>query len=200
MSLNKNNGCREAFIPENDLLLEIDISAYHPTIAAKLINYDFMGKNPYEYLAEQLNQNVVNIKEKMFNILYGGNFSDVIDLEFFKKLKDFIEKMWITFNKQGYIEEKTSNYIFYKNKLKNLNKYKLFNYYLQCIETSQNVLIMWEIIKLLKNKKTKLIHYCYDSFLFDFDEKEKNCLENIKKIFIMSGLNIKIKEGKNYNF
>ena len=40
-ALNKDNGCRKTFIPENDKLLEIDISAYHPTLASSLIHYTF---------------------------------------------------------------------------------------------------------------------------------------------------------------
>jgi len=32
---------RESFIPKNDLLVEFDISAYHPTLAAKLIDFEF---------------------------------------------------------------------------------------------------------------------------------------------------------------
>lgn len=40
-ALDKKSGCREAFIPDNDFFLEIDISAYHPTLAAQLVDYDF---------------------------------------------------------------------------------------------------------------------------------------------------------------
>jgi hypothetical protein len=40
-ALDKKSGCREAFIPDNDFLLEIDISAYHPTLAAQLVDFDF---------------------------------------------------------------------------------------------------------------------------------------------------------------
>ena len=40
-ALNKDNGCRESFIPRNSKFIEIDISAYHPTLASKLIGYKF---------------------------------------------------------------------------------------------------------------------------------------------------------------
>ena len=44
-ALNKENGSRQCFIPRNDLLVELDISAYHPTLLAKLIGYDFGDKD-----------------------------------------------------------------------------------------------------------------------------------------------------------
>jgi hypothetical protein len=34
-----------------------------------------------------------------------------------------------------------------------------------------NVVILWEILKLLRGKNTKLVLYVYDSFLLDVDEK-----------------------------
>ena len=51
-ALAKENGCRKSFIPKNDKFIEIDISAYHPTLAAQLIGYDFGDETPYEYFAQ----------------------------------------------------------------------------------------------------------------------------------------------------
>ena len=42
-ALNKENGCRKSFIPRNNRFVEIDISAYHPSLSARLIDYDFAG-------------------------------------------------------------------------------------------------------------------------------------------------------------
>jgi hypothetical protein len=56
------------------------------------------------------------------------------------------------------------------------------------------------MLKVLKGKKTKLILYVYDSFMLDWDEDEKDVLEDIKNIFIKRGLRIKTKQGYNYNF
>ena len=81
-----------------------------------------------------------------------------------------------------------------------MNPQKLFNYVLQNLETSTNVLILWDIFCLLKGKKTKLVLYTYDSFLFDFAEDEGYILEEIKDIFKKKKLNIKQTEGYDYNF
>ena len=199
-ALNKKNNCRSSFIPQNDLFVEIDITSYHPTLAAKLINYDLKGLTPYEYLSEKMNLDVKNIKEIMFNILYGGKFDDVLHLDFFQKLKTYINNMWEKYNKDGYIEESISGYKFYKDQLTDMNPYKLFSYYLQCMETSQNVLILWDIIKCLKNLNTKIVLYTYDSILIDLDDDEDEILDIIDNIFNKYGFKTKIKSGINYNF
>ena len=50
-----------------------------------------------------------------------------------------------------------SNYEFKQSELENMNPQKLFNYVLQNLETATNVCILWEILKLLKGKNTKLV-------------------------------------------
>jgi hypothetical protein len=52
----------------------------------------------------------------------------------------------------------------------------------------------------LRGKKTKIVLYVYDSFLFDLDKKEKNLLLEIQQIFESRKLNIKIAQGANYSF
>jgi hypothetical protein len=52
----------------------------------------------------------------------------------------------------------------------------------------------------LKSYNTKLVLYVYDSFTFDFDDKEKHILNEILSIFENRGLNVKFKSGKNLNF
>jgi hypothetical protein len=81
-----------------------------------------------------------------------------------------------------------------------MNPQKLLNYLLQNLETSNNIIILWEILKLLRGKNTKLVLYVYDSFLFDVDINEKEVMFQIKDIFSKHKLNIKAKKGTNYNF
>jgi hypothetical protein len=200
LSLNKKTGQRKTIIPDNDYLLEIDISAYHPTLASQLIEYNFY-KNPYELLSEELNMGVGEAKLKMFEVIYGGNFKGLENIEFFSKLKKFIESLWEEFNKVGYVEESISGFRFYKKDFnKEMNKYKLFNYLLQCKETAQNVVILKKIITLLKDKESKIILYTYDSFCLDMKKEENNIINDILDIFKNFKLNTKIKEGVNYDF
>jgi hypothetical protein len=59
---------------------------------------------------------------------------------------------------------------------------------------------LWEILKILRGKNTKLILYVYDSFLFDVDKTEKDTLKEIVDIFSKYKLHIKYKKGYTYNF
>ena len=81
-----------------------------------------------------------------------------------------------------------------------MNPQKLFNYILQNMETSLNIEILFRIFKLLKGRNTKLVLYTYDSFLFDVDKSEEFLLDNIKEVFYKLKLQIKEKNGINYDF
>ena len=81
-----------------------------------------------------------------------------------------------------------------------MNPQKLFNYLLQNLETSTNVRILWDIIKLLKGKKTKLILYTYDAFLLDVCKEEKEDIKKILQVFKKYKLKVKIKHGDSYDF
>ena len=199
-ALNKENGCRESFIPRNNKLVEIDISAYHPSLAARLIDYTFPTSDIHSHFAALYKVDYKKAKELTFKQLYGGVFDNYKGLEFFKKIEKYIEDIWNKFNDEGYIECPVSNFVYTKERLENMNPQKLFNYVLQNLETSLNVRILWDIFKLLKGKKTKLILYTYDSFLFDFEESESKDLEDIRKIFGKYKLNIKENTGYDYNF
>ena len=108
--------------------------------------------------------------------------------------------MWADYQEQGWIEAPISGYQFCKWELENMNPQKLFNYVLQNMETSVNIEILFRIFKLLKGRKTKLVLYTYDSFLFDFDEDEMEVMTQIKEVFSKLKLQIKEKHGSNYDF
>jgi len=198
-ALNKENGCRNSIIPRNNKLLEIDISAYHPTLASKIVKYTFPTQDIHSHFAEMYGVDYKTAKELTFKQLYGGVFKQYQDLEFFQKVTKYIEEIWGKFNTEGQVKCPVSNYIYKKDKLNDMNPQKLFNYILQNVETSVNILVLEEIFSILSNKKTKMVLYTYDAFLFDVDESEK-VIEKIEGIFKKFKLNIKKTEGKNYNF
>ena len=71
-------------------------------------------------------------------------------------------------------------------------------YILQNTETYYNVLILEKIIHLIKNCKTNIVHYTYDSFLLDVDKSEKDVIKSVMDVFKDYGFNIKIEAGPNY--
>ena len=199
-ALNKTNRSRSSFIPKNDKFIEIDISAYHPTLASRLINYTFDDPDIHAHFAKIYNVEYAESKEITFKQLYGGVFREYQHLEFFQKVQTYIEQQWKIFNEQGYIEAPISGYRFEKDKLEDMNPQKLFNYILQNLETSINIQILLKIHKILIGKKTQIVHYCYDSFLLDWDDEEEDVLKQIQNIFKEMNLLIKINKGYNYDF
>ncbi len=199
-ALNKENGCRKSFIPRNNRFVEIDISAYHPSLSARLIDYDFAGVDIHAHFASLYGVDYKKSKELTFKQLYGGVFENYKGLEFFQKIEKYVGELWDKFQSDGFVECKISGYRYEKENLDNMNPQKLFNYILQNMETSTNVLILWDIFRILRGYKTKLVLYTYDSFLFDFDEGEEDVLWKIREVFIKYQLNIKEIEGYDYNF
>lgn len=199
-ALNKENGCRKSFIPSNDILYEIDISAYHPSLSCRLIDYNFPTVDIHDHLAKLYKVSYAKSKELTFKQLYGGVFQQYEHLEYFKKIKEYIHNMWLDFYQGEDVVCPISNYVYQRDYYKEMNPQKLFNYLLQNLETSMNVRILWDIFSILRGKKTKLILYTYDSFLFDFSEDEKEVMEDIQGVFNKYKLNIKIKQGYDYDF
>ena len=199
-ALNKDNGSRECFIPRNDNFIEFDIGAYHPTLLAKLVGYDFGDKDVHMAFAEMYGVDYKKAKELTFKQLYGGVFDQYKDLEFFKKVQVYTDELWEAYQENGWIESPISGHQFIEENLEDMKPQKLLNYVLQNLETATNVCILWDIIKLLKNRKTKLVLYTYDSFLFDFSREEKDLFNSILDIFKKYKLQIKYNYGDTYNF
>jgi len=198
-ALNKDNEERKCFIPRNQSFIEFDISAYHPTLLANLCNYDFGSDDIHLSFSKMYGVDYAKAKEITFKQLYGGIWKEYETLDFFQQVKEYTDSLWKLFNLNGYIECPISDYKFVKNDLENMNPQKLLNYVLQNLETANNVLILYEIFKILRGKNTKLVLYVYDSFLFDVDENEMDVIEQIKQVFKDKKLQIKTKIGKNYH-
>jgi hypothetical protein len=198
-ALNKNNEERKCFIPRNDIFIEMDISAYHPSIIANLLNYTFDSSDIHGSFAKMYGVDYAKAKEITFKQLYGGIWKEYETLDFFRQVKTYTNNLWNIFQQEGYIECAISNYKFEKDKLEDMNPQKLFNYVLQNLETANNVCILWEIFKILRGKNTKLVLYVYDSFLFDYDKDEPDVMLEILGIFNKYNLQVKTKDGKNYH-
>jgi len=189
-ALNKTNGERAAFIPENDFLVEIDFKAYHPTIIAKLAGYEFTG-NIYDQLANEFpGSTPETIKELVFQQLYGGVRKEFQDKPFFSQVNDYTNRLW---SNDGAIGTQFGKR-FTKQMIENPTPQKLLNYIVQNTETIFNVVQFSAVIDFLKDKKTKIILYTYDSILLDYDSSETllNSITSLLKF------NYSTKTGHNY--
>ena len=123
-AINKDNGDRKCFIPRNDYLFELDISAYHPTLLANLVDYDFGGRDIHQAFAEMYKVDYQKAKELTFKQLYGGVFDQYKDLEFFKKVQAYTDDLWDTFQYGGSIECPISGHIFSEENLEDMKPQK----------------------------------------------------------------------------
>ena len=197
-ALNKDNGSRDCFIPRNDHFVEIDVSSYHILLLCQLLNYEFEVEDIHQYFASVYQTSYDKAKQLTFQQIYGGIKSEYEHIPFFQKVKNYSNNLWSEFNSKGYIECPISNYRFSMKDHPQMNSLKLMNYLLQNLETSNNVLILYDILKLLRGKQTKVVLYTYDSILLDVDKKEEEIVEKIKEVFRIFNLKIKCKNGKNY--
>jgi hypothetical protein len=185
VALNKNDGERTCYIATDGSLLEIDFKSYHPRLIGELIGYPLTVDNIYEHL--NIEKNV------MFENIYGGIKKEYLDIPYFEKINNFINNEWKEFQLRGNFNTKLKH--FNKSDVNNSNK--LLSYIIQGLETYHNVLMLEKLIKLLENKKTKIILYTYDAFLFDFDPDDGE--ETLREIQSLLKYPVNIKIGKNYH-
>jgi len=193
-ALNKDDGERACFKPENDKFIELDFQGYHPRLIGEMIGFDFpKDKNTYDVLGELLGVSRQEAKELTFKQLYGGVWSEYQNKPFFKDVIKYTDDMWDTYQYGRSI--KCDNKIFIRDD-ENITRTKLFNYIVQSKETSTNVDLLKLVFDKLKDKKTKLVLYTYDAFLFDYSNEDKRLIQEIVNILDYP---VNIKQGKTYH-
>ena len=194
-ALNKDDGERMCYKPENNTFIELDIQGYHPRLIGNLIGYEFPhNENTYDVWGEELGVSRQEAKELTFKQLYGGVWSQYADKPFFKKVIAYVDDLWDTLQYGGVVT--TENKIFIRDQLDNVTPQKLFNYVIQSTETSTNVKMLEQVFDYLDNKKTKLVLYTYDAFLFDYSKEDINLLQDLTQILKFP---LNIKQGNTYH-
>ena len=176
-ALNKEDGSRDRFTSRFDKgkMLEFDFDAYHIRLMAEVVGYVFPGTSVHEYLGKQYFGKDVLTEEEYkeskalsFKIIYGGIPKEMREIEFFGKIHAFTRELWKKFKSEKFITTYLLQRRLHADNLSEMNAPKLFNYYLQALETESNVLILKEVFKVMSGYKSKLVLYTYDSFTFDY--------------------------------
>ena len=203
VGLKHGNGERDCFIPKNDYFIEMDYDSYHPYLIAKMVGYKFKDY-PYNELAKLYfntdNPTPSQYKESKiltFKQIYGGVNKKYLHHSFFKKIQDYTDQKWDQFQLNGYVVNSCWKKI-KKDNHKEMTKAKLFNYLIQAKETSENIHTLSLIHKTLKDKKTKIVLYNYDAFIFDFCDAEYGSLFKTLEHIISGEYPISIKKGIHY--
>jgi len=192
-ALNKDNSERMCYRPENDKFIELDFQGYHPRLIGEMIGFNFpKDKNTYDVLGELLGVTQQEAKELTFKQLYGGVWSEYQSKPFFKDVIKYTDDVWDTYQYGKRLV--TDNKIFMPDA--EMTRSKLFNYIVQSKETSTNVELLELVFSLLEGKKTKLVLYTYDAFLFDYSNEDKGLIQEIVNILDYP---VNIKQGKTYH-
>ena len=203
-ALNKTDGSRKPFVSrfKNGVLVEMDFDGYHLRLIADKIGYKFPEGSVHEYMAKFYGCDYNESKNRSFKYLYGHIPIDVVQINpFFSKVHDFIKDVWSEYKSKEFIVSDIYNRRIYKKNLSDMNANKLFNYTIQLMETENNMKVLSKLIPEIKDDRSKLILYSYDSFLLDFNmEDSLTYLSKVKKILEQNDkFPVKVSWGLNYH-
>ena len=205
LAFNKENGSRTAFIPQNDAFVEFDFDGYHIRLIADAMHTDIpQNQSIHEYLGKQYfnkeeltPEEYQEAKKITFRQMYNGVEEEYMYIKFFEDVYHTVRAMWTAYTNNGFLELPNGR----KLTQENANPQKLFNYYIQCLETVNNVKKLDKLKDYLEDKQSKVLLVVYDSILIDYAVSDgKGTLSHIKDILEEGGYKVKAKKGDNYNF
>lgn len=194
-ALPKENGARHSFIPQHDYFIEYDFTAYHPSLIGSLFDFKF-ADSPYLHLSKILETTEEEAKEITFKNIYGGVKEQFRDKEFFRQVNGLIRKMWNIYQQENRVKLSNGRIL---NKTEDLSPTKIFNYYIQSLETKSNVELVGKVLDYLEQKKSKVVLYTYDSILLDFSKEDgMETVTTVKQMLESTGFQTKMKKGTDY--
>ncbi len=205
LALNKEDGSRESFIPTDSMLIELDFEAYHLKLIANLVQeYTDTTESIHKLLAREYfkkedisEEEYKQAKEISFKQMYGGISEEYLHIPFYKKIAKMQDNLWEQYNHQNGLYLPTGRFL---KKSENLYKQKIFNYYIQNLETCSNVELLTDIQKELESYKSKVVLVVYDAFLIDLHPEDgKIFIQKVKEIISKQGLTAQFKYGSSYN-
>jgi len=200
-ALNKENGSRDRFVSRFDggKLIQFDYDAYHPRIIGKMVDEPIpLDVSGHQTLADMYGVSYGESKPITFRQLYGGVQDEYLHIPLFKKVSHKIDKMWVEFTRNGYISTPMGRKLI-KTNLNDMNANKLFNYVLQATETELNMTILAKLMEFMKDMKSKMVLYTYDSYLLDIHPSEIGVLKELKILIEVNGFPTKVEAGNRYS-
>jgi len=185
-ALNKSDGSRSAFISRfgaAGALVQMDFDAYHLRLLAKAFGLMMPDESLHEVLAKQY-YNTENItdeqydegKKKTFQLLYGNITPDENFPYLLKSIHNTRNKFWEDYKKYGYIE---SRYGGRKIVVSDPSISKVFNYYVQSLESEATYSILYKLVPAAQERGLLPVLYTYDSVLFDIKRDDLPLLSEL---------------------
>lgn len=198
-ALNKKDGTRNSIKSrfEDGTILQFDFDAFHIKLLAKILGYKFT-EHPYVQLEKEIGMDIDYdaFKSLVFQNIYGGIRNEFLQHPFFMQVQAVIETLFDDYNEHGFVKS-----WFYEKRFREIddaNSNKVFNYFLQSLETEYNVRKIKDILPLLENKKSVLMMYMYDAFIFDIHPDEKYLIDKLKQAFETDNMTVKISAGQTF--
>ena len=203
-ALNKKDGSRKPYVSRHKagVLVEMDYDAYHLRLIGDRIGYEFEDGSVHEHMAKLYGVDYNEAKSLSFQYLYGYIPDDIKNNnEYFNQVSTYISNIWNEYKSNNFILSDIYSKRIYRKNLTDMNANKLFNYTIQLMETENNMKALSELIPKIKDYKSKLILYNYDSFLLDFNmEDGLDYLKEVKEILEQdSKYPVKVSWGLNYH-
>ena len=208
-AMNKEDGTRAAFCSrfEQGALVEMDFDSYHFRLIATAIGYELPASSIHDYLGRfyfdtdaLTEEQRAESKAITFRLLYGGIDSEFLSIPFFRKVNDFVYTLWDKWKRAGCIYTPITKRSICKDAVQNMTAFKLFNYYLQAIETEVSVRKLQQVQDLLRDYESCIVLYTYDSVLVDMKYSEaRDLLPAIKNMLEQGNLPVKCKVGDIYD-
>ena len=208
-AMNKEDGTRAAFHSrfEQGALVEMDFDSYHVRLIAKMIGYELPVSSIHDYLGQfyfgvdaLTDEQRDESKSITFRLLYGGIDREFLSIPFFAQVNDFVYKIWNKWKKTGCVETPILKRNICREGLQNMTANKLFNYYLQAVETEVSVRKLQQVQEMLQPYTSCMILYTYDSVLFDVNYQEaRELLPQIKAVLEQGNFPVKVKVGDIYD-
>lgn len=201
----KGDDYRQCFRPKGDYFVEFDFDGYHLRLLCDQIEYKLTDESAHKQLARQYfgtdditDEQYLEAKQINFHALYGKIPEAHKNLKIFQEIQEYIDTMWKFYEENGVVYNPISDKPFTKE-LPDMHPAKLMNYMMQSLETARNILILKNVLRFLKDKKTAPVLYTYDAILFDYYKEDgKELLEELEKILSENGkYPVKFKYSKN---
>jgi len=198
-AINKGDGSRDRLKTQfdNGTLVQFDFNAFHVNLLANYVGFSF-DKYPYEQLRDEIHpeMSINDMKRYVFKNLYGGISDDMKRHQFFSLVQDVIDAKYSEYSTHFCM--KSWRYGKRFRDIQDANPNKVFNYFLQSMETEWNVPIIIRILKLFGELESKFLMYLWDAFLFDIHPNEKWVIPEISSILGDVGMKLKITSGGDF--
>ena len=107
-----------------------------------------------------------------------------------------IDELYSEYQERGYIES-----YFYQKRFRDIEDptpNKVFNYFLQSLETEYNVRKIKTFLPLLESTGAVFCMYLYDAFVFDIPKESDELIGTLKRAFETDGMTTKCSIGNDF--